>query len=139
MLQHAFGSAAPNLVTLGQPLGAATTPSASVAATQAILAATGLETDAFRRLAALHATATANPGVTAGEWDELASILAQSMKVRQWLPAWLTEEQADGLILGPQDFWPPVHEPAPGPWPPPGLASGSSSTRTWWGPRTCMA
>jgi hypothetical protein len=122
MLQHAFGSAPPNLVTLGQPLDTATTPSATVAATQAILAATGLDVDAFRRLAALHGAATANPlVVTTGEWDELASILAQSMKVRQWLPAWLTEEQQDGLILGPQDFWPPAHEPPTGPWPPPGV------------------
>jgi hypothetical protein len=51
------------------------------------------------------------------EWGEGRSILVQAQKVRL-SAAWRQEEQVRGIALGPKDFWPSLHEPQVGDWPP---------------------
>ncbi len=50
------------------------------------------------------------------KWHELRNILVNVFK-RLADETWRTEENADGIMLGPQDFWTAVHPPRSGPWP----------------------
>ena len=58
----------------------------------------------------------ANEEVTADEWLEMDSILAQVQKKREF-SAWRQQEQDSHLLLGPRDFWMPLREPIEGEWP----------------------
>ena len=82
----------------------------------------GLTVDAFNRLMDIWRQDQAarvdprNPAVTPDAWNELRSLLVQSIKVRLF-PAWRDEETALPLVFGSQDFVVSMHEPAVGLWP----------------------
>lgn len=92
-----------------------------------------LSGDAFLRLTevgAKHAAALAdvrNEAVTAAEWSEVRSILAQARKMRLFA-AWRAEEAAAHVTLTGRLFWAALREPPLGEWPP--VATG----RPWIDP-----
>jgi peptidoglycan hydrolase-like protein with peptidoglycan-binding domain len=51
------------------------------------------------------------------EWEEVYSILTQAQKIKLF-PEWRVEEQAQGVLLGADEFWFSLREPAEGAWPP---------------------
>jgi hypothetical protein len=124
MIERAFGTSPPDLTALAVALDIARDRAAVDAAAQAILTATGLDPDGFRRLAELHRAAPTSPsGLVVDDWDDLVSLLVQSVKIRDLYPTWKTQEQSDAVLLGPADFWPVPVEPKTGAWPPVGLPS----------------
>lgn len=60
-----------------------------------------LSLESFNRLMTLLDTAI----VPEDAWTEIYVILTQAQKVARF-PAWITEEQSDGIVLGPKEFWP---------------------------------
>jgi hypothetical protein len=84
-----------------------------------------LSPESFTRLVAMRtkdqlAADPKNPRLDDDEGREVASILIQAQKVI-FFPTWRTEEhpaQGPHMLLGPQDFWFSLREPAEGDWPP---------------------
>jgi hypothetical protein len=63
-----------------------------------------------------------NPPLDQDGWTETINILVQAQK-SQWATQWIADESAKNLLLGPNDFWISLSEPAEGDWPPPPLAN----------------
>jgi hypothetical protein len=63
-----------------------------------------------------------NPPLDQDGWIETINILVQAQK-SQWATQWIADESAKNLLLGPNDFWISLSEPAEGDWPPPPLAN----------------
>lgn len=55
--------------------------------------------------------------VQSDEWSDLFSLLVRAEK-RRFIPAWIAEELAAAVRLGPEDFWPSLRAPREGTWPP---------------------
>ena len=71
----------------------------------------------IRRKDRLAAQGRRSEQVTAEEWREFDSILAQAEKAKRF-PAWRKEETNGKLLLGLQGFWFTAREPQEGDWPP---------------------
>ena len=84
----------------------------------------GLTIAAFKRLTSLfEKDAAAALDLTAeilsdAEWDEVRSVLVQSLKAKLY-PAWRQEEATEKLVFGASDFWVSLSGPKLGQWPPP--------------------
>ena len=82
-----------------------------------------LSVESFTRLMSIRAkdqlavSDSRNEKVSAAEWSEVYSILAQATKEKRFA-AWRTEEKGAGIMLGLEEFWFSVREPQEGDWPP---------------------
>ncbi|MCK6693441.1 MAG: hypothetical protein L6Q97_15255, partial [Thermoanaerobaculia bacterium] len=85
--------------------------------------ALGLNADAFRKLMLTwekdknwHSDPR-NPKVEIQEWDDVYSILCQSLK-KLLFPHWRVEEEGVQIAFSPNEFWFSISEPTEGHWPP---------------------
>ena len=123
VLRLALGTPLPDLDALGAGLGQSADPARTAEAARAIDEDLLLSLDAFQRLMAIRAKDrraaldARSEVVTDAEWEEVYAILVQSRK-EALRAAWLAEESAAGIRLGPAKFWASLREPAEGEWPP---------------------
>src|SRR6266567_1848947 len=122
ILKQVLGDHAPDLATflaaLQQELTQGTDNETIRQAMQTITGTLHLTVESFTRLMALKAKAddpdsTKKP--TPAEWDDVYAILTQAKKLNQF-PTWRTEEQVQGITLGPKDFWIALQEPTLTKW-----------------------
>jgi len=74
-----------------------------------------LTIESFQRLMAIKAKIDGGQTVLPAELKELFDILAQAEKVKLY-QSWITEEQVQKIVLGPDQFWIALKEPVLTPW-----------------------
>ena len=126
ILQQVLGNPVPDLDGLLLPLTNGGTQEQVSVATKGVRAL-NLSIESFIRLMALRAKdqlATSDPRneqVSAAEWSEVYSILAQASKSKLF-NTWRAEEKKAAIVLGFEEFWFSLREPQVGDWPPAPIA-----------------